>query len=294
MRPGGFTAARSRRLDDGKRLHLSHGPIDLVIEASADEERRKAAYRAADRRFATILGELVEELDALRSPDPTAADRLQGAVARRMAGAVAPFRDCFITPMAAVAGAVADEVLAQMGAAVELAKAYVNNGGDIALHLGPGQAMRVAMLPEALAQRTGGAVVGLVRIEAGVGVGGIATSGAGGRSFSLGIAEAVTVLAADAATADAAATVIAGAVDVAHPAIERRPACDLEPDSDLGARAVTVHVPALPEALVAEALGRGRDLAEHFQADGRIAGAALFLQDQFRTVGRAEAAAERS
>ena len=66
---------------------------------------------------------------------------------------------------------------------------------------------------------------------------GVATSGWRGRSFSLGIADAVTVLAATAAAADAAATIIANAVDLpGHPAIARRPASELEDDSDLGDR----------------------------------------------------------
>ena len=72
---------------------------------------------------------------------------------------------------------------------------------------------------------------------------GIATSGRHGRSFSLGIADAVTVLARTAAQADAAATIIANAVDLpGHPAILRCPAHDLQPDSDLGARLVTRDV----------------------------------------------------
>ena len=53
-----------------------------------------------------------------------------------MHAAVAPFaEESFITPMAAVAGAVADEILQAMRRAAPLARAYVNNGGDIALHL---------------------------------------------------------------------------------------------------------------------------------------------------------------
>jgi uncharacterized protein len=63
---------------------------------------------------------------------------------------------------------------------------------------------------------------------------GIATSGWRGRSFSRGIADSVTVLAKTAAMADAAATVIANAVNVVHPGIVRRPACDIRDDSDWG------------------------------------------------------------
>ena len=88
---------------------------------------------------------------------------------------------------------------------------------------------------------------------------GIATSGRHGRSFSLGIADAVTVLAKTAAQADAAATVIANAVDLpGHPAILRRPACELQPDSDLGDRLVTRDVGALSEQEIEAGAGSRR------------------------------------
>ena len=103
---------------------------------------------------------------------------------------------------------------------------------------------------------------GSIRIRHGDGIGGIATSGARGRSFSLGIADSVTVLAKDGATADAAATLIANAVDCDDPAIERRPANELDPDSDLGDRLVTVSVgalaPAKRQAALAAGLARAR------------------------------------
>ncbi len=112
---------------------------------------------------------------------------------------------------------------------------------------------------------------------------GIATSGWRGRSFSLGIADAVTVLATSASRADAAATVIANAVDVDDPRIVRRPASAVRDDSDLGDRLVTCAVPRLPEALVAEALAHGRRAAANEIAAGRVVAALLCLQ------GRAEA-----
>ena len=113
---------------------------------------------------------------------------------------------------------------------------------------------------------------------------GIATSGRHGRSFSLGIADAVTVLAKTASQADAAATIIANAVDLpGHPGIVRLPANQLQPDSDLGARLVTCAVPPLPGMLVAQALAHGRRAAADEIAAGRIVAALLCLQ------GRAEA-----
>ena len=139
--------------------------------------------------------------------------------------------------MAAVAGAVAEEIIGVMTAAAPLTRAYVNNGGDIALHLTEQAAFqdrpcRSARSVQACSERR--------RSAQRIGIRGIATSGYLGRSFSLGIAEAVTVLAPTAAMADAAATVIANAVDLPnHPAIQRVPANSLQPDSDLGAIPVT-------------------------------------------------------
>ena len=221
------------RLLMGNRLHLQHGPIDLIIGAEGQRDR---AFAAATQRFQTILTELVAELPLLRRPVGEAA---QGAVARRMVAACAPHgARVFVTPMAAVAGSVADEVLAAMTAAAELTRAYVNNGGDIALHLAPRPDLPGGHRPARWrGARHGRASPPPIRS------GGIATSGQGGRSFSFGIADAVTVLAATAAEADVAATLIANAVDLpGHPAIRRQPAQDLQPDSDLGPRLVTTHV----------------------------------------------------
>ena len=108
---------------------------------------------------------------------------------------------------------------------------------------------------------------------------GIATSGRHGRSFSLGIADAVTVLARTASQADAAATIIANAVDLpGHPAIVRCPANELQPDSDLGARLVTRDVGALGESEIDDgAEGRRRSRAQQLLAAGLIEGAALRL-----------------
>jgi len=258
-------APQAALLPDGRRLHLHHGPIDLIIEVIGAP--RDAAYARATARFQTILSELVDELPALRRPlDGT---RLRGPVAQRMARAVAPFTDSFITPMAAVAGAVADEMLAALVASDPIPKAYVNNGGDIAFHISPGQSV------------TARSIAGDIEIAAQAPTRGMATSGRSGRSFSLGIADAVTVLARSAAEADAAATLIANAVDLSgHPAIARAPARDISPDSDLGDRLVTTGVGPLTHSEIAEALARGTERAETFLARGRIHGATLSLNGQ--------------
>lgn len=270
-------------LPDGRRLHLHHGPIDLVISAEGTAEEVRAAYAQAVVRFETVLTELVAELPALRSPVADHPVPLEGVIARRMMRAVQPHHPAFVTPMAAVAGAVADEVLAALGRGRRLARAAVNNGGDIALFLPPGAApWRVGLVVDPLAPRAPGAVS--VRPESPVR--GVATSGRHGRSHSLGIADSVTVLAATAAEADAAATLIANAVDLpGHPAVSRVPASSLAPDSDLGDRLVTTAVGLLDPVEAADALDAGRAAADTMIGRGLIHAAVLVLAGQVRTVG---------
>ena len=266
--------AAAALLPDG-RLHLHHGPIDLIV--TADGPGRTRAYRLARDRFRTVLTRLTEEL-----PELTRAYRGQcpaGPVARRMVTAVAPLAaDRFVTPMAAVAGAVADEICAVL-ATGDLVKATVNNGGDIAFFLTEGQIFRAA------------AAHGMIDIPYRSPVRGLATSGWRGRSQSLGIADAVTVFAADAARADAAATLIANAVDLpGHPAITRCPAHEVEAVPQLGALQVTVDVGQLSAEDVRTALEAGAAYAEALCRKGLIFGAALLLNAETRIIGSSDSA----
>jgi uncharacterized protein len=265
-----MSGAFAARLPDG-RLHLQHGPIDLICEAWGPKDLVEAGYGRACRRFDGLLDELVAELPALRSENKA----LAGPIAQTMGRAVAPFRPQFITPMAAVAGAVAEAVLAAL-VGPGISRAYVNNGGDIGLHL---------TLGESLACAISGADSQITVRSQDV-ARGIATSGWRGRSWSLGIADSVSVLAKTAAMADAAATMIANAVDLpGHPSVARRPARDMQADSDLGARLVTVAVRRLTQADINTALARGATAANAYRAEGLIEAAALFLQGESRIVG---------
>ncbi len=267
----------------GGRLHLHHGPIDVVLRAWGEAEQVAAAERAAASRFDGLLEELVAELPALRR-DVREGPSLHGPVARRMLAACAPFaaQGVFVTCMAAVAGAVADELLAALRAAAPgITKAFVNDGGDIAVFVGAGETLDIGLVARDAAPARDGAL----RITPGAGIGGVATSGRHGRSLSLGIADAVTALARDAATADAAATLIANAVDVESPAIARAPASSLDPDSDLGDRLATVGVGRLAEAEIAAALTAGAARAEAWCREGLVIAAALRLGGQSRFAG---------
>ncbi len=268
-------------LPDGRRRHLQHGPIDIILEAFGPAAERTRAYDQAWRRFHSILEELTAELPLLRRAVDGRAMALQGPVARRMHRVCRPHAAVFVTPMAAVAGAVADAVLAAMVAGRRLDRAYVNNGGDIALHLAPGQGFTTGIVTLGAAP----ALDGISRIAAASPVRGIATSGWRGRSFSLGIADSVTVLAGSAAEADVAATLVANAVDVEDPAVWRTPASELSPDSELGGRPVTVEVGPLPPGKVESALEAGAAAARDMAARGLIVQALLSLQGRARVVG---------
>jgi len=320
----------------GNRLHLNHGPIDLVISADGAVREIERAYARAAAMFPNILPELVAELALLRTPLGVFASPLtptplpapthvgigrlgergfacgprnsvpsplegegqgeggsvsevakpiaNGPIAKRMVEAVWPYRAVFITPMAAVAGAVAEHVLAAMVEVADLHRAIVNNGGDIALHLVPGECLRAGIVGD-LALPNLDATIEIAGADP---VRGLATSGWRGRSQSLGIADAVTVLARNAAPADAAATMIANAVDVDDPTIRRLPANQVRDDSDLGEMPVTVDVGALSAAKVRQALEHGARRATELKEKGLIVAAYLQLRGQMLVVGGAE------
>ena len=265
------------------RLHLQHGPIDIIAHVDAPEEVRKRLYSTASHRFSTVLEELVAEMDLLKQPWSADLPDSKGGIAQKMCFAVRG-SDIFVTPMAAVAGAVADEMLETMlfeaqkpDSCVEhIHRMYVNNGGDIAFWLNTGESFSIGVVDNP----------GISELNARVSlayespVRGIATSGWRGRSLSLGIADAVTVLAGSAAIADAAATLIANDVNVDYPGIVKRPASEVKDESDLGMLPVTVDVPPLPVDQISEALKRGAQTAGNFIRTGKIEAAYLSLQKQ--------------
>ncbi len=285
-----MTAQRTRL--DAKRWHLSHGPIDIVLGADGQPDAVAHAHEQAWQRFCGVLAELVDELPTLRRPVRGPCP-LRGSIARRMWYACHPYKTSFITPMAAVAGSVAQELIG----AYELdgvSRAWINNGGDIALHLAAQQSVRIGLYADlarlnAHELKLGVRTDGQFEVSSVLPVRGVATSGWRGRSFSLGIADSVTVLARTAAQADAAATVIANAVNVQDARIARRPACEVKDDSDLGDLPVTVDVPALEPQLVQRALRAGHACAQSLRAAGLIWSAVLVCQNQVITTDTAHA-----
>ncbi|MCP5037465.1 MAG: UPF0280 family protein [Rhodobacteraceae bacterium] len=276
------TNPQSTRLADNKRLHLNHGPIDLIIEAFGSSADIATAYQQASKRFQTILAELAVELPLLRTAITPNTPIPERHIARAMRAAAKIHAPAFITPMAAVAGAVADEVLTTMCTDTNLDKAYVNNGGDIAIHLNPDNTFKIGVI----ADPRSGKLVTRAAIHGKSPIRGIATSGRHGRSHSLGIADGVTVFAGNSAIADAAATIIANAVDLpGNPAVTRQPANELSPDSDLGSQLVTISVGQLSKAEFTTALDAGVEIASRYCKNGTIRAAFLSLQGYERIVG---------
>ena len=267
-------------LPDGRRLHLNHGPIDLIVHAIGNPDDVQLSYNQAKDFFPKILPTLVSELSNLRKPFDETWEP-EGTVARRMQKACSKYCSEFVTPMAAVAGAVADEVLQKIILGGYLQKAYINNGGDIAFHLTRGQSLTAGLVADYHMPHIDGEC--LLTFE--MPVRGIATSGWKGRSFSLGIADSVTVLAGDGASADIAATLIANAVNTDHPSVERKPASTQDPDSDLNDCLVTTRVGKLDQEAIDDALTAGEKLALKIKRSGHIVAAVLVLQNNFRVVG---------
>jgi ApbE superfamily uncharacterized protein (UPF0280 family) len=272
-------------LPDGQRQHMQHGPIDLIVQAYGDAAAVSNAHAAAWARFPHVLPELVAELALLRTPLGGNSSPPNGLVARNMVAVCGPYLPAFVTPMAAVAGAVADEVLVAMTAAADLERAFVNNGGDIAFMLADGQSLSTGIV----ADQNAPALDAFAELHSSSPARGIATSGWKGRSYSLGIADGVTVLARTAATADVAATLIANATNANDPAIYRQPASDLDEDTDLGDRLVTVEVGTLAQDTIQAAIDAGAASANHMLAAGLIEGAFLSLQGETRVAGEAAA-----
>lgn len=237
--------------------------------------------------FPSVLPELVEEISVLRSPVNEDQKLPIGSVANKMTKTVMRYHQYGrITPMICVAGAVADAVLQIMLNGRQLERAYVNNGGDIALHLSEHKRFDIGVCENPDTTPNAVSISSTVRIESHQGIGGIATSGWRGRSHSLGIADAVTVLADTAVNADAAATLIANAVDLPDSEkVTRVAAHELNPDSDLKQQAVTTDVQTLNSKEISYALQSGVNTATRMLRNKQCVAAFISLQGTSRVVG---------
>jgi hypothetical protein len=184
-----------------------------------------------------------------------------------------------MTPKAAVAGAVADEIADLIFEDEDVSRVIVNNGGDIAIRLRGREIAKVGIISD-LSRKE---ITHKLLVDSGRNIGGVATSGFGGRSFTKGIASAAVVVASTASLADAAATLLGNTINVDDPVIERQLAEEIYPGTDIPGHLVTTKVGNLSQYKIKEALEKGLIKVRELQDKGLIFGALLALKGEIKT-----------
>lgn len=269
-----------RFLPDGSYL-VDCGPATLVVKAVRDGQAMAGLDRMLLAAVRERLAAITAHLPLLRGTDCHRSDWSWAAAGAPPAGslpaamidAVRASGDTDLTPMAAVAGAMSDSLADQL-AAMGADKVFVNNGGDIAIRLKPGQTLTMAVMHD---MRPGGRQT-VITLNGADGIGGVATSGLGGRSLTRGIASGVTVFAARCAAADALATSLANRSYVPDPAVRRCPAGALDPSSDIADRMVVTHVGELPDSVVDRSVEQVLRAAGRHWSEQRMLGLSVAVQ----------------
>jgi hypothetical protein len=242
----------------------------LVIQAWRDDDPwPDLAGQAADEAI-HYLERIARWRSLLSQPWQRIESMPEDELALTMIDSVTAIGDDDLTPMAAVAGTIADAVadwLYERGAT----RVIVDNGGDIAIRLARGNAATVGVRP----QVSSPGLSHLIKLKSGPPAWGVTTSGVGGRSLSRGIASAVTVLAANASLADAAATAVANACFAKDDGIAQLPAEEVDPTSELGRVRVTTAVENLTNETIRQAVAAARCKADHLSRCGTITGALI-------------------
>lgn len=255
------------------KVFLDHGPISMVISASCRGVPLAEKCVGACEIAVLCLAELEPELQKLKQPWPRTDPETLSGIGLKMWQAVSMTGDGELTPMAAVAGAIADRVadwLTEQGAT----KVMVNNGGDVAIRLRAEETTSVGIVPNL----SGSGFSKIVRLTAVDEVGGVATSGLGGRSFTCGIVESVTVLSQSCAVADAFATSLANASYIESPAVQRVLAKTLDPGTDISELNVTVQVDGLTLDEIKTSLDQVMAQGRKAIGKDQIKGVAVYLQ----------------
>ena len=252
-----------RPLEDGS-VFIDYGPASMVVTARREGEPLPELAAAVFPVVRDALAEIARELPTLRQYPKDADFSALTGLPLVMAEAVLATGEPTLTPMAAVAGTVAD-IAADWIFARGADFVAVNNGGDVAFRLGPGQQLRMGILPD-----LGGGITEVVTIRAGDGVGGVCTSGMGGRSLTRGIARAVTVFSRRCALADACATHVANCSYIDSPRVHTMPAAMVDPGSDIADLTVVTGTDVLAEEEVLRGLEQVRREGERQLSRGNL------------------------
>ena len=261
--------------NDEEAVLVECGPMRLVIRAWNRDQRQTTLARQSAEESISFLERIARCRALLGRPWPQIGDLSENELAHRMVTSVRAIDDHDLTPMAAVAGTIADAVadwLFERG----MTKVIIDNGGDISIRLKKDEKATVGIRPRVTSHH----ITHLVRLDAGRSKWGVTTSGVGGRSLTRGIASAVTVLAADASVADAASTAIANACFVEDAGIEQLPAKKIDPNTDLANLLVTAEVRSLSANKILKAITAAQQKAEYLSQKDVIFGAFIALEGQ--------------
>lgn len=249
------------------------GPMRMFINASVEGRSRPDLGRDAAHAAIRFLEEVATGWAEVRAPALLIEEAPKGRLIRTMWEACRAIGAPDLTPMAAVAGTIADataDLLVDLGAT----RVTVNNGGDIAVRVKHGETVAVGIRPDV----AGREITHRVAVMADMSVGGVCTSGLGGRSFTRGVASAATVFGPTAAIADAAATAIANASYVPADVVFRRRAEDFDPETDLTGLEITCAVGNLTISEIETALDQAIRRTNRLVDLGLILGACVVVK----------------
>lgn len=260
-------------------VFLDHGPVTMMLEAFRAGEPFQEAADTGARAVLCAFNELANSDESMAAARAYVRRGSECSLYRyphvlqEMIASVCALDEPNFTPLAAVAGTMSDLAVRSMIAS-GADFAIANNGGDIAYCLPWSRdSLKVGLISDLQTA----SVTHLLKVPRESGICGIATSGLGGRSFTRGVASAVTAFGTTASLADAAATSIANACNCDDPCIERCLAGEIDPQSDIADLTVTKTVGALCEQSVDEALSKGAKRAEDLCESGVILGAIIFV-----------------
>ena len=260
-------------IKDGK-LFIENGPTNIIAEAFSIE--KKAIYNLICEYSSKFLKDISQEIETLKKPT-SEKNKFKSEIANTMFNSTKLFLPNFITPMASVAGSISELLLLKVLEKFNVDKIYINNGGDISLYISKNEKFNFSI---------GGETSFIVEYANIKGLGGIATSGWKGRSFSMGIADSVTVIANKASVADSAATLICNKIDLKNSnKVKKINANNLYEDTDLKNKLITVSVENLTEYEIKEAIIKGKIISEHFISKKIIKSVIINLQNNILILG---------
>jgi len=263
-----------KSLIEDDKLFIENGPTNIIAEAFSSEKIE--IYNLICEYSSKFLKDLSLEIRTLKKPT-SHKNEFVSEIANTMFNSTKLFLPNFITPMASVAGSISELLLLKVLEEFEVKKMYINNGGDISLYITKDEKFNFSV---------GGETSFVVEYADTDGLGGIATSGWKGRSFSMGIADSVTVIAEKASIADAAATIICNHIDLKNSKkIKKTIANNLYEDTDLNNKLITVSVENLTETEIRQAISMGKIISEYYISKKFIKAVIINLQDNILILG---------